>query len=145
MSRSSSYDYQVAWADLDANNHLKNTRYLDYAAQTRFRFLADHGFPPAAFAEARLGPVVFEDRVAYRKELRLLESFTVRQELRGHRPDGSRFIMLNRFFNAQDELCAEVTSHGAWFSLKERKIVVPPTTLFAAMDATPRADEFEAL
>ena len=38
------YTYQVLWADLDGNQHLKNTRYLDYAAHTRFRFLTEHGF-----------------------------------------------------------------------------------------------------
>lgn len=141
----SNYSFQVAWADLDANNHLKNTGYLDYAAQTRFRFLADHGFPPAAFAEARLGPVVFEDRVSYQKELRLLEAFTVSMELKAHKDDGSRFIMLNRFRNGDGQDCAEVWSRGAWFSLKERRIVVPPAALLEAMNATPHAMDFERL
>ncbi|MGL6155321.1 MAG: hypothetical protein ACRC1O_01755, partial [Ralstonia mannitolilytica] len=33
------YTYQVLWADLDGNQHLKNTRYIDYASHSRFRFL----------------------------------------------------------------------------------------------------------
>ena len=40
------FDFQVTWADLDSNAHLKNSRYLDYAAQARFLYLAAAGFTP---------------------------------------------------------------------------------------------------
>jgi acyl-CoA thioester hydrolase len=139
------YDYQVSWADLDSNNHLANTAYLDYAAQTRFRFLADHGFPPSAFEQARLGPVVFEDRVTYKRELRLLDMFTVGMELRGQNESGSRFMLVNRFLDAKGELCAEVWTHAAWFNLKERRISDPPAGLLSAMNAMPKDAAFETL
>lgn len=137
--------YQVTWGDLDANNHLRNTAYLDYAATTRFRYLAGAGFTPREFAKLRLGPVVFEDTVRYQRELRLLEEFSVTIELRGQNETGSRFILLNRFFNAAGELAAEVHSHGGWFSLDERKIVAPPPGLLAAMNAMARSEDFQAL
>ena len=35
--------FQVRWADLDPNFHLKNTAYSEYATQTRFAFLDDNG------------------------------------------------------------------------------------------------------
>ena len=139
------YAYEVLWADLDANQHLRNTRYLDYAAQTRFRFLEAHGFPPAAFAAARLGPVVFEDQVRYRRELRHLQRFSVDIALAGQNDSGSRFTLRNVFRDEEGEVCAEVSSHGAWFSLAERRIVVPPQGLAAAMEAMPRAEEFVTL
>ena len=50
------YTYQVLWADLDGNQHLKNTRYIDYASHSRFRFLTEQGFGPKAFAQHKLGP-----------------------------------------------------------------------------------------
>jgi len=136
------YDYQVLWADLDANNHLRNTGYLDYASQTRMRFLADHGFTPEAFARQRLGPIVFEDKVVYRKELRLLEPFRVSIETRGRSANGAKFILVNRIYNQREELCAEVQSHGAWFSLAERRIVEPPAELMAAMEAMPKTGDY---
>lgn len=139
------YRYQVLWSDLDSNNHLKNARYLDYAAQTRFRFLAEHGFTPEAFAAARLGPVVFEDRVRYHKELRLLQEFSVDIELVGQNDSGARFILRNTVRNLAGEACAEVWTHAGWFSLKERRIVAPPAELLVAMAAMSRAADFAAL
>lgn len=136
------YRYTVLWADLDANQHLKNTRYLDYAAQTRFRFLAEHGFTPDAFAAARVGPVVVEDRVRYLREFRLLEEFDVSIELVGQNESGSRFHLRNRFLNLAGDVCAEVWSHGAWFYLKERRIAPPPEGLATAMGAMPKAVDF---
>lgn len=136
------YDYQVLWSDLDANNHLRNTGYLDYASQTRMRFLADHGSTPEAFARQRIGPVVFEDKVLYRKELRLLEPFRVSIEAGGRNANGAKFILVNRIYNQRDELCAEVRSHGAWFNLAERKITEPPAELLAAMEAMPKTDDY---
>jgi acyl-CoA thioester hydrolase len=136
------YRYTVLWADLDANQHLKNTRYLDYAAQTRFRFLAEHGFTPDAFAAARVGPVVVEDRVRYLREFRLLEEFDVSIELVGQNESGSRFHLRNRFLNLAGDVCAEVWSHGAWFDLKERRIAPPPEGLALAMGVMPKAVDF---
>ncbi|UVE19119.1 thioesterase family protein [Pseudomonas sp. LS44] len=140
-----SFDFQVTWADLDANAHVKNSRYLDYASQARFLFLAEFGFTPQAFAEAKMGPVVFEDRLQYRKELRLLQKFGVRLWVGGLKEDGSKFIMVNDVVNERGELCARVISHGAWFSLESRKVIAPPQALKAAMEDAPRSEDFHWL
>lgn len=139
------FDFQVTWADLDSNAHLKNSRYLDYAAQARFLFLAAAGFTPQAFAEAKLGPVVFEDLVEYRKELRLLQPFQVRMAVGGLSTDGAKFIIVNEVRNAQGELCARVQSQAAWFSLESRRVTPPPAGLKAAMEQAPRTEGFRWL
>jgi len=139
------FDFQVTWADLDSNAHLKNSRYLDYAAQARFLFLAAAGFTPLAFAEAKLGPVVFEDRVEYRKELRLLQPFQVHMAVGGLSTDGTKFTLVNEVRNAQGELCARVQSQAAWFSLESRRVTPPPAGLKAAMEQAPRTEDFRWL
>lgn len=139
------FEFQVTWADLDSNAHLKNTRYLDYAAQARFLFLAEAGFTPQAFAEAKMGPVVFEDRVEYRKELRLLQHFSVRMQVGGLSEDGAKFIMVNEVLNPKGELCARVQTTAAWFSLDSRKVTPPPPALKAAMEQAERTEDFRWL
>ncbi|MWV16028.1 thioesterase [Pseudomonas sp. L-22-4S-12] len=139
------FDFQVTWADLDSNAHLKNSRYLDYAAQARFLFLASAGFPPQAFAEARMGPVVFEDRVEYRKELRLLQHFSVRMQIGGMSEDGAKFILVNEVLNPKGELCARVVTSAAWFSLETRKVTPPPPALKTAMEQIERTADFRGL
>ncbi|MDP3817008.1 thioesterase family protein [Pseudomonas sp.] len=139
------FDFQVTWADLDSSAHLKNTRYLDYAAQTRFLFLAGAGFTPQAFAEAKMGPVVFEDRVEYRKELRLLQKFSVRMQVGGLTEDGAKFILVNEVQGPKGELCARVQTTAAWFSLDSRKVTPPPAALKAAMEQAERTEDFRWL
>lgn len=57
--------YRVAWADLDANGHVANTAFLDYATETRLSCFAEHGFTARDFAAAGFGPVVLRDVVHY--------------------------------------------------------------------------------
>ncbi|TFV99489.1 thioesterase [Oxalobacteraceae bacterium OM1] len=139
------YPYTVAWGDLDANDHLRNTAYLDYAAQTRFLYLRDRGFTPLHFREAGIGPVVLSEQISYFKELRFLEVFAVTMHLGGMSPDGSKFIMVNRFLKQDGRQAAEVATRGAWFDLRQRRVAVPPEALTEALLALPRTESFEAM
>jgi acyl-CoA thioester hydrolase len=134
--------FQVAWGDLDSNSHMANTRYLDYAAQTRFLYLSSAGFTPKDFRQNGLGPVVFKDEVAYEMELRFLDEFTVDMRLAAHSADASRFIIANTIRRADGRVCADIRTSGAWFDLQERKTVAPPATLGQAMAALPRTDDY---
>jgi len=145
QSATNAWQFTVVWADLDANQHMRNTAYLDYAAQSRFLFLASRGFPPGEFRRHRLGPVVLRDTVEYRRELNHLDVFTLRLELAGMSEDGARFALANTFTNARGELAATVRSDGAWFALEARRVQPPPEALLAAMNRMPRSAEFRTL
>lgn len=139
------YQYTVSWSDLDANVHLRNTGYLDYAAQTRFLYMKDSGFTPAHFKEAGMGPIVFSEQIVYHKELHFLENFSVTMELGGISEDGAKFIMVNRFRKADGRLAAEVITRGAWFDLAARRVKAPPQALTDVLLRLPRTDGFESL
>ncbi|OWW22213.1 acyl-CoA thioesterase [Noviherbaspirillum denitrificans] len=139
------YQYTVSWSDLDANVHMRNTGYLDYAAQTRFMYLKESGFTPADFKEAGIGPVIFSEQIAYHKEFHFLENFSVTMELGGLSEDGAKFIMVNRFYKADGRLAAEVATRGAWFNLADRRVGPPPQALNDALLRLPRTENFETL
>ena len=80
---------------MDFNSHMKNTAFLDKAADVRMMFFAENGFPVGEFSRLRLGPVVMKDEVEYRKEVGLLQEITVTLALAGHSDDGSRFLLQN--------------------------------------------------
>ena len=69
---------------MDFNSHMKNTAFLDKAADVRMMFFAENGFPVGEFSRLRLGPVVMKDEVEYRKEVGLLQEITVTLALAGH-------------------------------------------------------------
>jgi acyl-CoA thioester hydrolase len=135
----------AGWGDMDFNAHMKNTAFLDKAADVRMMFFAERGFPTAEFSRLRVGPVVMKDEVEYRKEVGLLQEITVTLALAGHADDGSRFVLRNEILRADGELCARVSTTGGWLDLAARRLVAPPPALLAAMNSLPRTDDFAVL
>ena len=132
----------AGWADMDFNAHMKNTAYLDKAADVRQMFLIDHGFPMEEFLRLRIGPVVKKDEVEYYNEVGLQQPITVTYALAGHAPDGSRFLLRHEIFRPDGKLSARVTSAGGWLNLAERKLMAPPPALLSAMNALEKTSDF---
>lgn len=137
--------FQVTWADIDANQHMRNTAYLDYAAQTRFMHLAGAGFTPEAFAKARIGPAILEETIRYRREMKFLDRFTVQHLAAGTSADRSKNVIVNRVLNEAGELCCEIRATFVWLDLAARKITPPPEALRAAMESLERTEDFAEL
>jgi acyl-CoA thioester hydrolase len=135
----------AGWADMDFNSHMRNTAYLDKAADVRQMFLAEHGFPAEEFLRLRIGPVVMKDEVEYFKEVGLQQSIRVTYALAGQAEDGSRFLLRHEIFRPDGALSARVTSVGGWLHLVERKLIAPPPALLAAMNALERTSDFVVL
>lgn len=135
----------AGWGDMDFNSHMKNTAYLDKAADVRQMYLIEHGFPVDEFSRLRIGPVIMRDELEYFKEVRLQQQIRVNYSLAGHAPDGSRFLLRHEFFRPDGERSARVTSAGGWLDLDQRKLVAPPPALLAAMNSLERTDDFEVL
>jgi acyl-CoA thioester hydrolase len=135
----------AGWADMDFNSHMKNTAYLDKAADVRQKFLMEHGFPIDEFLRLRIGPVVMKDEVEYFKEVGLQQEILVNYMLAGHAPDGSRFILRHEIFRADGKLAARVNSTGGWLDLAARKLIVPPPALLHTMNLLERTSDFVVL
>jgi acyl-CoA thioester hydrolase len=137
--------FHAGWADMDFNGHMRNTAYLDKAADVRQRFLIEHGFPIEEFLRLRIGPVVMKDEVEYYREVGLQQEITLTCALAGHAPDGSRFLLRHEIFRADGKPAARVNSTGGWLNLVERKLVAPPPPLLAAMKLLDKTDDFVVL
>ena len=132
----------ASWADMDFKAHMKNTAFLDRAADVRMMFFTDNGFPMSEFVRLRIGPVIMKDEVEYFREIGLLEPFSVNLELAGLAPDGSRFLMRNTTLRGDGKPSAHVTSLGGWLDLGARRLAEPPASLLAALNALDRTDDF---
>lgn len=135
----------AGWGDMDFNAHMRNTAFLDKAADLRFIFFAEQGFTVDEFMRLGIGPVVRRDELEYFRELRLLEEIQVRLESAGLSDDGSRFILRNTFLRADAVIAARVTSSGGWLDLSARRLIVPPERLQAALRVIPRTADFQVL
>ncbi|GAB6859911.1 thioesterase family protein [Microbacterium xylanilyticum] len=135
----------AGWSDMDFNAHMKNTAYLDKAADVRQMYLMEHGFPVEEFRRRRFGPVVRKDEVEYFSEIHLQEQIVVTYALAGQSQDGSRFLLRHEFYRPDGRLSATVTSSGGWLHLDERHLIAPPAELLAAMNSLERTADFAEL
>lgn len=124
---------------------LKNTAYLDLAANVRVAYLAAAGFTIESFARMLFGPVIRREELEYLREPRLMEPVRVTLVLAGLSEDGSEFRLRNEFWSESGTLVARLTSVGGWIDLRIRRPVTPPPALAAALGALDRAPDFECL
>ena len=139
------FDFQVHWRDLDANGHVGNSSYLDFATQARMFYLESQGFPPSDFKRNGIGPAVLVDHLEYRRELRHHDRFQVTVSLGGMNAARDRFIFAHRFLNGAGDICVTLRSMLVYFDLTARKKAKPTPVLQAAMEALPRDDAWEDL
>ena len=147
MSEPVNYEqwHLAGWGDMDINGHMGNTAFLDHAVDMRLGFFASCGFPASELTRRGIGPVVKEDRISYRRELRLHERLRITLAIAGLSDDGARFTLFNEFFREDGELAAQLRSSGGWLDLKARALTAPPDALRLALESLPRTPDFEVL
>jgi acyl-CoA thioester hydrolase len=137
--------FVVRWSDCDANGHLRNTCYSEYAIEVRWAYLTQHGFGHATLLAQQLGPVLLREEVDYRRECHMGEELAVDFKLLGLSEDGARFRMSHRFLKPGGKLAARLVVLGGWFDLAARKLVLPPPPLRALLTGLERDEDFEPL
>lgn len=135
----------AGWGDMDFNAHMRNTAYLDKAADVRMLFFAENGYPTSTFQRERVGPVVRKDEIEYFREIHLLQSFQVTLAVAGASADGSRFCLQSRFLVGDDHLAAVVTSTGGWLNLDARRLQAPTPALRDVLARLPCTEDFREL
>jgi acyl-CoA thioester hydrolase len=136
--------FAVRWSDLDANRHVKNTVFSEFATHTRFRLLEAHGFDQARFAQLRFGPVMLREEIRYRRELAFGDEVVVNVLFAGLSEDGSQWRVQQEVARSGKQ-AAVLTIDGAWIHLDSRKLIAPPAELLQLLQALPRAGSFEVL
>lgn len=137
--------YQVKWADVDPNGHIRHTIYGDFAVDVRVHFMAEHGFSLERLREQGIGPVILRDETAYRREVRMAETVTVDMKLAGLSPDGSHWIFEHQVFKADGKKAAVLRVEGGWLDLGRRTLVVPPAEFGRLTGALERTADFTEL
>lgn len=142
MSENYTKTFEVRWADLDPNAHMRHSAYADYGAQARVGFLSEHGFGLGQFMKLRLGPVLFREDLKYLREIRPNETIRVTCEATGMSPNRKHWRIRHRIFRQDGELACIIDCQGAWFDLVARKVIPAPPELEAAMQAMPKAEDY---
>jgi len=143
------HTFTVLWGDIDANRHMRNTAYSDYASHTRFAWLAEHGFTLDRLDELAIGPVLFKEATEYNREFRLHDRLLINMRLAGWAPDGYRWRVTHELYRLEAEgkrvRAATITMEGAWFNLRTHKLALPPAEMVAVFESLTRTADFQAL
>ena len=140
-----SRQFTVLWSDLDPNGHMRGARYLEYAAEMPFHFLAAHAFDLERFAREQVGPATLEQRIRHLREVRFGDCITVDFRLRGLTADASKWSFRHRIHRRDGTEVAIVEVEGIFFSLETRKSAVPPAGVEELIGSLPRDEDFSAL
>lgn len=141
-----SKSFEVTWANMDPNNHMRHSVYNDYAAQTRVAMFTDFDLSIAEIGRRGFGPVLFREETKFLREINLLEIITVTCVLDSMRPDGSRWSFVHEIFKEGTDgvKAAQISVDGAWLNLESRELGVIPE-LRDVMNRFPKTKNFEWL
>jgi acyl-CoA thioester hydrolase len=132
------------WADIDLNQHMRNSAFSDWAAHARTEWLNANGFTMLKLVELKMTPIMFEDRTRYLKEIRLGERIDIELQLAGADHDGSRWFV-RHIFRRGATVCAVYDAKGAWFSVATRRLAPAPPGLLEAYSNIARTDDYADL
>lgn len=137
--------FEIRWADLDPNRHLRHSAFADYATHLRFSYLRDHGFGQGRFQELGFGPVIFREEVRFRAEVEAGETIAIDFRALGLAPDASRWDLTHDVVRSDGKTAATVRVEGGWLDLVTRKLTVPPEEIRLLLERLPRTDDFSTL
>jgi acyl-CoA thioester hydrolase len=137
--------FVVRWSDADANGHLRNTAFSEFATDTRVALFAALGYDWTRLQAAHLGPVLFREEIEYRREAAIGEEVLVDALASGLAPDGSRWAIVHRLWKPDGTEMAKVKVVGSFIDLEARRATAPPKDLADAMRTMARSDPFEEL
>jgi acyl-CoA thioester hydrolase len=140
-----SMTYEVRWADIDANRHVRYSAYIDVAAELRYRFFTQHNLPPEAFDQLGVGPVYTSLKADFFREVRLGETLTITYLLTGLSPQGIRWKVLHEFLKANGKKAVSVSLEGTILNLATRQPTMPTSEIMAVFQLVPRSADFEVL
>jgi acyl-CoA thioester hydrolase len=133
---------RATWGDIDFNAHMRNTAYLEKAADVRLTFFEENGLSMADFERLRIGPVALRDEIDYLKEIRFNEDVTVSLELAGLSEDKARFRLRDVFTRRDGSPAAVVTSLCGWLDLNIRRLVPPPEGFLDVLIRLTRTEDY---
>lgn len=138
-------EFEIRWNDIDANRHLANKAYIEFASHTRMAFLTARGFNQKMFAMNNIGPVVFYEHIYYFKEVFSDHPIRVSLELDGLSDDGMFFKFIHNYYDHKGKNFAHCEMMGGWIDLGTRKLTGLPKKMLQSLEDVQKSTDFKIL
>ncbi|MEM7180206.1 MAG: thioesterase family protein [Spirochaetota bacterium] len=137
--------FEVRWNDMDANNHLANSTYIQFMSHTRMSFFKENNLSLQDMNSYGLGPIVFYEHIYYFKETHMGDHVIVSLEVKGRNKDGRFILIEHNFYDEKGVNLANSEMLLSWINMETRKLAKVPPDLFAKIEAFPQSADFEIL
>lgn len=139
-------ELEVIWAHLDANRHMRNTAYSEFATHARIDYFFQHGYSLDKLGKEGIGPVLLKEEVTYFREVQMQERLRITVALQRSTEQYDRYTITQNILKTNGKKAARVVIHGAWMNLETRRLVEPPQELVEKVILTiPKTDDYEVV
>ena len=123
------YKYIIDKSFIDFNGHLAEFGYYYYGVDGLRKLCDDKGCTPKLYKELKVGPVTFKTTVSFKREVRENSIIIVNPRIMFISEDCKKWSSQSDILNEKQELCASITSNGAFMDHSSRKVASPPKEL----------------
>ncbi|MEW2396012.1 acyl-CoA thioesterase [Streptomyces sp. NPDC046862] len=123
--------------ETDILGHLNQSVYLQYAEHARWSMLQEAGLGPGELLAKGVGPVVLEQTIRYRRELRAGDETEVTCSFAWS--EGKTYRIEQTIRKTDGTVAAEISVLCGLMDLKERRLVADPRGAFEAMTTDAKA------
>lgn len=139
-------EIEVIWANLDANRHMRNTAYSEFATHGRIDYFSKHGYSLDTLGEEGIGPVLLKEEVVYFREVKMQEKLRVTVALKRSTENYDYYTITQDILKENGKKAARVEIHGAWMDLNTRRLVTPPQKLVEKVILNiPKTSDYEVV
>jgi len=119
---------------LDTFGHVNNATYLELLEEARWELITSRGFGLKDIQERKIGPVVVEVDIRFKRELLLREEVQITVELDSYR--GKIGVLRQKIIKSHEELAAEAKVVFGLFDMQKRKLIAPTPEWLHAIGAS---------
>lgn len=118
------YRVQVKEFHLDTFGHVNNAMYLVLYEEARWDFITNNGFGLDRIKADKMGPVIIEAQVKFKRELVNREWINIQSRL--GEVNGKLMEINQQIVRPDGKIASEAKFLVGFMDLKERKLIVPP-------------------
>lgn len=126
---------QVRWSDLDANRHLANQSYMCFTSFARMKALNEIGFSTEHMNEWKRGPVIFEEKFNFLREILPDTTVYIHTTISGLSEDFVMFEFQHDLYDEKGEHKANSRIFGCWLNYETRRMAEDlPSEMIATLE-----------
>ena len=114
---------------IDFNGQIAEFANYYYGVNGLRKLCEDKGCTPKLYEELKIGPITFQTRVSFKKEVREDSVIIVNPRITSMSEDYTKWSSQSNIMNAKRELCASIVSNWAFMDHVSRKVTPPPKEL----------------